>query len=91
MPTSDTPFNEKLEYLHRLRDELGLQIHLGAEDIREEWEHAEVRWARLQGEVKRLAEASKRPSKKLKSAAVALAHEVGISYTRIQSALQRPA
>ena len=91
MPETQTPFNEQLENLQRARDELRLRIHLGADEAREEWERAEVLWGRIQGEVHRLGDVSKRPSKQLKTAAGDLLHEVGNAYGRLREALHRPA
>lgn len=90
MPDTNKPMTEQFEHLRRMRDELRLQIHLGADEAREEWERAEVLWARLHGEVQRLGEVSERPSKQLLSGATAMLHEVGVAYARIRAALQRP-
>jgi len=90
MPESKTPLAEQLENLRRTRDELLLHVHLGAEDARDEWERAEVLWHRLQGEAQRFGEASKRPSKQLKTATATLVHELGHAYTRVLAALKRP-
>jgi hypothetical protein len=89
MPESESPITEQLEHLHRMRDELRLRVHLGADEAREEWERAEVLWDRLQGEVHRLGEVSRRPSRQLKNAAGTLVREVGVAYSRIRTALQR--
>lgn len=89
-PLPEPASHEQFETLRRTRDELRLQVHLGMQEVREEWDSAEVLWARLQGEVHRLGENSKQPSKKLGAAAGALVHEVGIAYGRIRAALQRP-
>lgn len=91
MPESQTPLTEQLDRLRQTRDELRLQVHLGADEAREEWERAEVLWGRLQAEVQRLGQASKGPSKVIRNAAATLIHQVGISYGHIRMALQRPA
>ena len=89
MPETETIFNEQLENLRRTRDELRLQIHLGADEAREEWERAEAIWVRFEGEVQRFSSMAERPQKQLKEAAIALGHEIGVAYGRIRTALQR--
>lgn len=90
MPIPSSPFNEQIDALKAARDDLRVRLHLGAEDVREDWEHAEVLWARLQGEMHRLSDVSRRPSRQLRTAAASLIHEVGVAQARIREALQRP-
>ena len=81
--------HERFETLKRTRDELRLQIHLGADEARREWEVAETLWSRLQSEMHRFASVAEPSKEKIGDAVSTLAHEVGVAYGRIGAALRR--
>ena len=87
---SDTETHD-FDAIKRTRDEIRLQLHLARAELLEEWEHAETRFNRLEGEVQRLRETAAPPAKELKHAVTELAKDVGETYGRILDALRRPA
>jgi hypothetical protein len=44
-----TDFDEVIQSLERLRDEIRVKIHLAAADARDEWEELEKKWSHLRG------------------------------------------
>lgn len=90
MPESQ-PVSPEMESLRRTRDELQVQMHLARAELKEEWEKAETKWSRLEGEVHRLRDRAAAPTKELKHAVTELANDIGESYARIVEALRRPA
>ena len=46
-----TDFDDLLETLERVRDEVELKIHLATADARDEWDELEQKWRRLRGKL----------------------------------------
>lgn len=68
--------------LMRLRDEIRLQIHLGASEIQNEWERLELRWIEFseQAELKQSTE-------DLATSVAHTAEEFRLAYERVKRAL----
>lgn len=79
-----------MDALRRQRDELAVQMHLGGEELREQWREVEVKWDRLQGEAKRFGDQTRKPARTLIAAVAELGRDLGESYQRIGAALRRP-
>ena len=90
MDTKATDPIINLTPLLQARDEIRVKIHLAEADLRDEWEKAEVKWGRLQGEVERLRDEVKQPGHEIAHGAAALLKDLSEAYTRIGAALRRP-
>ncbi len=69
--------HNEVSALAQLRDQIGLQVHLGKVEAREEWDKAEARWLRLRGRLEDLAEDTGEEAKGLLS-------EIRASYERLR-------
>lgn len=76
-----------LETLKREREELGLKIHLGKMEAREEWERAERKWEHFKAGAERFGSATKEASKDVGTAAKLLGEELHRAYGRIRKSL----
>ena len=90
MSLEQAPVTERFPVLKRTRDELKVQVALAKAEIKEEWQKAEVKWSRLEGEVERLRERAGDATHEVGTGIEHLATDVGESYNRIREALKRP-
>jgi predicted nucleic acid-binding Zn-ribbon protein len=81
-------WQQELERLAGLRDELKVQLNLAKSELEQEWTKLEGGWDRVQDELKRVGEHTKEPAQKLGSAAGELLDELKQGYERILSQLK---
>jgi hypothetical protein len=79
--------DEELEALETVRDELRLQVHLGAAEAREAWEKAEKDFEHLEGRLKVLRHASRESLGEIAAATRLLMREIHASYDRVHELL----
>jgi hypothetical protein len=77
----------EIEGLRQLRDEVKLQLHLGAADARLAFDQVEKRWQHLEGKLKALGEASKDELGEIGEAAKLLAREIRDGYQHLKKRL----
>jgi hypothetical protein len=77
----------EIDALRQLRDEVKLQLHLGAADARTSFDQLEKRWQHLEGRVKALGEASKDELGEIREAAKLLAREIRDGYQHLKKHL----
>lgn len=77
-------FDQELDALRTLRDELRVQAHLGRAEVRELWEDAERRWQKLETEVDRVREQAKEPLEQIGEAAELLVDEIKNGYDKLR-------
>jgi hypothetical protein len=87
MTTKIDWLKEDLDKLRATRDELRLQIHLGAADARDRFERLEKSWHHMEGHVKSLGTATQDDRKRIDEAARALAREIADGYRHLKSVL----
>ncbi len=80
-------FNEELDALRRVRDELRVQVHLAAAEVKDLWEQTEHRLERAESRVKRLRDTSKEELEDVGEATRLLIDEIGEAYRRIRDHL----
>jgi hypothetical protein len=74
----------EIEPLRQMRDELELQMHLGAADARASFDQLEKRWQHLEGRMRSLREASKDDLDEIREAAKLLAREIRDGYQHLK-------
>jgi hypothetical protein len=79
--------DSEIETLQQARDELRVQIHLGAAEVREVWEKAEKSWGHLEGRIKRLGEATQESAEEVEEAAKMLLEEIKDGYKHVRDSL----
>ena len=78
---------EDLNDLRRTRDELRVQVHLGALEARETWAELEQAWHQLQTRAQRIGEATHEAADDFAEATGLLVDELRHGYERIKRAL----
>ena len=77
----------EIDSLRTLRDELQVQVRLGAAEAHDAWESAEKRWNHLEGRLKVLAEATQEAADDVGDAMRLLVDEVRDGYHQIRKLL----
>ena len=80
-------FNEEVDTLRTMRDELALQIHLGAAEARERWEGLEKQWEHLEGRVRVIADAGQESLEEIEEAGRKLLDEIRDGYKSLRKLL----
>ena len=78
---------EELESLRRARDEIRVQIHLGAAEARERWEGLEKDFQRLESKLNVVREGAREPLEDIGEAAKQLVAEIRDGYQHIRKLL----
>jgi hypothetical protein len=81
-------FEEQLDELRRVRDELRVQLHLGKAEATELWENLEHRFAEAEGHARALARRAEAPLSDVADAARLLVDELGNGYRRLRKLLR---
>ncbi len=79
--------DEELASLETVRDELRLQVHLGAAEAREAWEKAEKDFEHLEGRLKVLRSASRESVGEIAATTRLLIREIHAGYDRVRELL----
>lgn len=85
--TTKAGIETQLTDLARLRDELKVQVHLGAADAKETWENLETRWSEVESKMKVVREISAESMQEIASATQLLLDEIREGYHRVKHAL----
>ena len=78
---------DELEVLQQTRDELRVQVHLGALEVQEIWGKAEDSWEHLESKVKHLSQATQDSAEDVEEATKLLVQEIKAGYKRVRDAL----
>jgi CBS domain-containing membrane protein len=81
-------YQQELDELRRVRDELRVQMHLGKAEAAELWERLEHRFAEAEGHVRALARRAEGPLHDVAEAARGLIDELGSGYRRLRKLLR---
>lgn len=73
--------------LRGLRDELRVQLHLGAAEVRDSWEELEAKWHQFEGKLGNLGKATSDAADGVESATELLLDELKRGYARIRDSL----
>lgn len=83
----ESEIESELDSLRAARDELRVQIHLGAAEAREAWEKAEKGWNHLEGRLKVLGEATQESLEDIGGAVEMLGEEIRRGYKHVRKLL----
>lgn len=83
----ESEIRSELDTLRAARDELRVQIHLGASEVKDAWEDAEKNWHHLEGRLKVLGEATQESLEEVGAAAKILAEEIRRGYQHVRKLL----
>ena len=79
--------HQEAENLRQLRDELRVQLHLGAAEAREVWEGAEKKLEHLEGKLKVLRDQASESAHDVAEAAKLLLSEIADAYKHLKQLL----
>jgi len=80
-------FEEEIEILKQGRDELKVQVHLGAADARDAWEQVERNWGHLEGRLKQIGQVGQESAEEIEEAAKNLVSEIKAGYKQLREIL----
>jgi len=80
-------FSVDVDKLREVRDELRVQLHLGAAEARDVWHQVEQRWEHLEGKLKLLRDESRDDLSEIGQAADLLVGEIKESYAHLRRQL----
>jgi len=83
----ESEIQNELENLRAARDELRVQAHLGAAEVREVWEKVEKNWQQLEGRAKVVGEATQESLEEIGSAAKILGEEIRRGFDHVRKLL----
>lgn len=78
---------EEVDRLRQTRDELRVQAHLGAVEVKDRWARLEKSWHELEAHAKRVGAAAHDASDDVEEATRQLVDELKHGYEKIRSAL----
>lgn len=78
---------KEVEVLKQARDELRVQLHLGAADAQDVWDALEKKWEHLEGRLKRIGQTTQESSEDVEQAAKNLLSEIKSGYNRIRESI----
>jgi len=78
---------DEIDVLRQGRDELRVQMHLGAADAREVWEKVEKNWGHLEARLKVIGEVGKESAEDVEEAAKSLIDEIKAGYKHLKNVL----
>ncbi len=82
-----TLLKDEVETLRQTRDELRVQIHLGAAEVHDTWETVEKNWGHLEARLNRLGKVAQESKKDIEEAAKLLVEEIRAGYLHIRDFL----
>jgi hypothetical protein len=83
----EAEIKSELDSLRAARDELRVQVHLGAVEAREAWEKAEKGWSHLEGRLKVLSDATQESLEDIGGAVEMLGEEIRKGYQHVRKLL----
>jgi hypothetical protein len=86
---SETPkrFQEEMDRLRELRDELRVKLQLGRAELRDRFQELEKSWHQLEGRLKVAREGAREDAENVREAARLLAAELRDSYEHLRQRL----
>jgi DnaJ-domain-containing protein 1 len=82
-------FNELTDVLKQQRDEIEVQIHLAAMEVKDEWQHSEKKWGEFIETLGIITDDTKETSSELIHAAKIIGDELNETYNRISERLRK--
>jgi uncharacterized protein YjbJ (UPF0337 family) len=79
--------DDEIDLLRRGRDELRVQIHLGAAEARDAWDKLEKSWHQLEGRLKRIGQVGQDSADDVEEAAKLLVDEIKSGYKHLRDVL----
>jgi len=87
MSKESSSYEEMVQKLEQMRDEIQLKIHLGAADVRDEWTEVEKKFQHLRGRAERVGEAAEDAAESVGEALELAAKEVRQGFEKIKNLL----
>ena len=84
----ETELDYMVQALKQKRDEIRVQIHLGKQEARDEWERLEAKWFDLQSKLRYIRQASSKTAKGVLQIAQRIATEVEEGYKKMKESLR---
>ena len=78
---------ERFEELRQARDELRVQVHLAAAEVKDDWHDLEKKWDRAHAHLKKVEEAAGEAADDVGDALAILGDELKKGYQRIRDAM----
>jgi D-ribose pyranose/furanose isomerase RbsD len=88
MSRLDTALQNDLKLLKLLRDELALQSHLFAAEVKDRWQALETQWAQLENKVQHAESAAGESAKDAETAIGMMVDALKTGYANVKSALK---
>jgi hypothetical protein len=79
--------HEVIEELRHVRDELNVQIHLAAAEVRDEWEDLEKKWGHFRARAEQVGETTGEAAEDVGEALELVGEELRKGYRRIRKKL----
>jgi hypothetical protein len=79
--------DDEIDVLRQGRDELRVQMHLGAAEAREVWEKVEKNWNHLEARLKVIGQVGQESAEDVEEAAKSLIDEIKAGYNHLKSVL----
>jgi uncharacterized protein YjbJ (UPF0337 family) len=79
--------HDEVDTLRQARDELRVQMHLGAADAKDVWAKVEKSWEHLEGRLKRIGDVTQEAADEVEDATRLLVDEIKEGYQKIRKAL----
>jgi hypothetical protein len=79
--------DDEITTLQQTRDELRVQIHLGALEAQTAWDKAEKSWGHLEARIKVIGQATQESAEDVEEAAKSLVQEIKAGYKRVRDIL----
>jgi hypothetical protein len=87
MSNDSSNYEEVVQKLEQMRDEIQLKIHLAAADVRDEWTEVEKKFQHVRGRAGRVAEAAEDAAEGVGDALELAAKEVREGFEKIKNLL----
>jgi hypothetical protein len=85
--TESKRFQEEMDRLRELRDELRVKLQLGRAELRDRFQELEKSWYQLEGRLKVAGEGAREDAQNVREAARLLARELRDSYEHLRQRL----
>jgi len=81
--------DKEVDRLREARDELRVQLHLGAADARDAFEALEKRWEHLESKLEQIGRAGKESVEQVGEGVMLVVDELGDGYERIRDLIKK--
>ncbi len=80
-------FEEELDNVRAMRDDLRVRLHLGGAELRDQWDKLERGWQHVEGRLKVIGNESDEVASEIRETLHVLAEQLKDGYERVKSVL----